>query len=139
MTPRPIEFRAWDEKYEVGSDGSVWSLNYNHTGKRKRLKTYLDQDGYPHVYLVSGKRIKKMVHRLVAELFLVKPTPQHQVNHKNGKRNDSKLSNLEWVTPSENALHGWRVNGRKASAKHIASSRERMKAINQEKWKKEGE
>lgn len=71
MTNRPIRFRAWGGKYEIGSDGSVWSTDFNHTGKRKELKQYLDEDGYPHVFLnIDGKRTKLVIHRAVAKLFL---------------------------------------------------------------------
>jgi len=115
---RIIRFRALEGKYEIGSDGTVWSLDYNHTSKRKQLRTYLDRDGYPYVFLNNyGKRTKTMVHRMVAENFLEKPINKNQVNHKNGVRNDNQLENLEWVTPQENAIHGWRCNGRKVSDK----------------------
>ena len=130
---RDIRFRAWDKKYEVGSDGSVWSLDYNHTGKRRQLHTYLDQDGYPYVFFNVGKRIKKMVHRLVAELFLDQPTSKHQVNHKNGIRNDARLRNLEWVTSRENTLDGFR-RGRIISPTQIESMRKGTIKYNHGRW-----
>ena len=70
---REIKFRAWDEfpKYEVGTDGSVFSLDYNHTGKRKEIRTYPDKDGYRYVFLViDGRRYKRLVHRMVAVSFI---------------------------------------------------------------------
>lgn len=130
------KFKKYNEKYEVGSDGSVYSLDYNHTGKRKVMSQYLDRDGYPYVFFVqSTKRTKNIVHRLIAELFLKKPTPKHQVNHKNGVRNDNRLKNLEWVTSQENALHGWRSNGRKLSAKMLANAHRRFSGVNNPKAK----
>ncbi|CAN5360610.1 hypothetical protein BH10ACI1_BH10ACI1_02680 [soil metagenome] len=131
---RTIKFRAWDKKYEVGSDGSVWSLDYNHTGKRQQLNTYLDKDGYPYVFLNNGKRIKKMVHRMVAELFLEQPTTKHQVNHKNGKRNDNRLENLEWVTAQEHVIHSWKINGRKPTEKQRENGRKLARVINKKRW-----
>ena len=133
---REIEFRAWDEKYEIGSDGSVWSKDFNHTGNRRELKQYLDEDGYPHVFLnINGKRSKLIIHRAIANLFLPpRPTRCHQVNHKNGIRSDNLAENLEWVTSRENTLHGWRVNGRKPSEKMLQVASEKMKKINQIKW-----
>lgn len=113
---RPIKFRAWD-KYEIGSDGSVWSTDFNHTGKRKKLKKYRDEDGYDFVYFtIKGVRSIHAVRRLVLTSFVPKPTPKHQVNHKNSIRHDDRLENLEWVTSRENTLHGWR-NGRVQSDK----------------------
>lgn len=135
---RPIKFRACEgfPKYEIGSDGSVWSLNYNNTGKRHILRQYLDKDGYPHVYfVVNRKRTKKVVHRLVATHFLTKPTPKHQVNHKNGVRNDNRLENLEWLTSRENTIDGWK-RGRTVSEKHRENGRIQMKKVNRIKWPK---
>lgn len=111
-------FIAYCDKYQVRNDGTVWSNDYNHTGQMGKLSHYLDRDGYPCVTLVkNARRQKKVVHRLVAELFLgPKPTPKHQVNHKNGIRQDNRAENLEWVTSRENTLHGFRVNGRQIPA-----------------------
>jgi len=43
------------------------------------------------------------VHRLVATTFYGRPSdPRMQVNHINCVRNDNRVINLEWVTPSRN-------------------------------------
>ncbi len=50
--------------------------------------------------------------RIVASAFHgPAPTPTHQVNHKNGVRNDDRAENLEWATPSENTRHRFDVLG----------------------------
>lgn len=49
--------------------------------------------------------ISKHVHRLVAEAFLEKPDDEKcWVDHIDGNRSNNEVSNLHWVTPSENAL-----------------------------------
>lgn len=133
MTQRPIKFL--DEKYSVSGDGRVFSNNYNHTGKTKEMRQYID-DGYPYVVLVKDKvRAKVMVHRAVAKLFLSpKPTPKHQVNHINGIRTDNRMENLEWVTSRENTLHGWRVNGRKQSLKARLRASKQMSEMNAKRY-----
>jgi hypothetical protein len=89
--------------YSVDEDGNV----YNKGGKiLKHLLT--TQTKYHSVRLYSGTGTKpamKYVHRLVAEAFISNPDIKKQVNHKDGDRNNNHVSNLEWVTGSENIQH----------------------------------
>lgn len=94
--------------YEVSNLGRVRRSGAGiNTFVGKVLKPGLDPKGYAKVVL-SGRKIKK-VHHLVLEAF-VRPRPDGLVcNHKNGVKNDNRLDNLEWVTPSENTQHGFDV------------------------------
>ena len=51
------------------------------------------------------------VHRLVAAAFLGLPSSSDRwmVNHMDGDRSNNRVSNLEYVTPAENALHAWSI------------------------------
>lgn len=62
--------------------------------------------GYWEVMLARPKfRRLYLVHRVVMLAF-VGPCPEGlQVNHKNGDKRDNRLSNLEYVTGSENMRH----------------------------------
>lgn len=80
---------------------------YYYDGSIKNVKTqnvtknfHLNEDGYA-VY--NGK----LVHRLIAEAWLVNPDPSvyTQVNHKNKNRSDNSIENLEWVDPNGNIQH----------------------------------
>lgn len=85
---------------------------------------------YPSGSLLRGESIKGyrrahlrredgahrvMIHRLVLLSFSgqSKDPERSQVNHKNGKRDDNRLENLEWCTHRENNAHSWRDLGRR--------------------------
>lgn len=56
--------------------------------------------------VVPGVDRYRKVHHMVADAFLpAKPSPQHQVNHKDGDKHNNEATNIEWVTQSENAKH----------------------------------
>ena len=82
-------------------------------GRIKRLEDeyqivlkYWDFNGYPAVRLSKdNKQQDYTIHRLVAMTFLPNPENKTQVNHIDGNKYNSRLENLEWVTPSENMQH----------------------------------
>lgn len=81
--------------------------------------------GYKFVGLHGfDKRVKHvMIHRLVAKTFIPNPDNKPQVNHKDADKHNNSISNLEWVTISENSIHaekmGLMVEGRKLAMQAI--------------------
>lgn len=70
--------------------------------------------GYPGVTINGAPRNKRLftVHSLVAAAFIgPRPTPKHQVNHKDGLKTNNALQNLEYATSKENINHSWNVLG----------------------------
>ena len=69
-------------------------------------KGHQNINGYFCTHLSGSGRVF-LVHRLVAATFLGQPpTAQHtQINHKDGKKGNNALSNLEYVTPAANMAH----------------------------------
>lgn len=90
-------------EYEINNLGEVRSLK---TGRMKKIQT--NTRGYATVSLWEKKNYKTVtIHRMLGLLFLPNPDNKEQINHINGIRNDNSLSNLEWVTQSENVRHAY--------------------------------
>jgi hypothetical protein len=103
---------GYEERYMVSNFGQVKSLlrkdkRNRNTIPEKILTPQLDYTGYCRVIFDDHKRY--LVHRLVAIAFIPNPENKPQVNHKNGNKLDNVLTNLEWVTRSENSKHAFRT------------------------------
>ena len=53
-----------------------------------------------------------LVHRLVAQAFIPNTHNKRFINHKDGDKSNNLVSNLEWVTSSENRQHAMKVLGK---------------------------
>lgn len=104
------------EGYQVSSFGNVRGvdrLRRSKIGMRltrgKELKQLLNKKGYPEVRLRKNGCHTRLVHKLVASAFMIKPEECTQINHINGIKTDNRLENLKWVTQSENQLHAYNL------------------------------
>jgi hypothetical protein len=93
-------------EYLITEDGKIYSTKYN---KLRELKPGY-HGGYRGGYYViilcnNGKRITKQIHRLVAETYITNPDNLPQVNHIDENKLNNHVSNLEWVTNHQNAIH----------------------------------
>ena len=135
-------------RYQVSNFGRVKRIPYTcyyKDGVRRRdfpekiLKGGLNQDGY---YAVDLQGVKtNLVHRLVAEAFIVNPLCKPCVNHIDGDKTNNHVSNLEWVTSKENTQHFWNsacfVGARKQHAmKQSESHRGQTHVVSEEVRKK---
>lgn len=101
---RPIG--GWAASYSVWRSGLVRN---NRTGRI--LKPSVNGPGYSQIKLpgLGGGQVTKRVHILVAAAFLpARPTPAHEVNHRDGVKANNAAGNLEWTTRPENIDHAYR-------------------------------
>lgn len=102
-----LDIKGFEGLYAVTIAGRVWSYR-----KQIFLTPYRSGDGcYQKVALwKDGKRYQYYVHRLVANAYIPNDDPEHktQINHRSENKNQNWVSNLEWITPKENANYGTR-------------------------------
>ena len=102
------------ENYEISSLGRL-KVNLKYRKYRdynsKILNPAKDRNGYYRTTLTNcyGIKINKVIHRLVAENFLINDNNYPVVNHKNGIKKDNRVENLEWCTIRENNIHALRT------------------------------
>lgn len=102
------EIKGFESLYVASSDGLIYKMK---DGKPERVLGGRSRDGSPHSYssvcLVdeTGKRHATKIHRVIAETFIPNPNNLPCVNHKDGNKRNNDVSNLEWVTYSENMKH----------------------------------
>ena len=95
--------RYRDSNYEVSTLGEVRNIKTRKILRQhKKYNGKLENDYMKISLTIDGKRIKKSVHRIVAECFLENYSEELEVNHKNSIRYDNKLSNLEMCTRKYN-------------------------------------
>ena len=87
--------------------GGVTARRY----KGKLITTFAYPNGYmAFVYRKHHKTIKNfLIHRLVAQAFIPNPDNLPQINHKNEKRDDNHVDNLEWCTDAYNKIYNNRA------------------------------
>lgn len=93
--------------YKVSNEGRVKSH------KREKFwtsKGSLTGAGYFFVMLCNREgNFTRTVHTLVLETFL-SPRPEGYIaNHRDGNKQNNYIENLEWVTPSENIKHAYKL------------------------------
>jgi hypothetical protein len=67
--------------------------------KNGRLRVHLSRDNIKH---------DTLIHHVVAFAFIgPRPTPKHEINHRDGDPGNNRASNLEWVTRKQNIQHAF--------------------------------
>jgi hypothetical protein len=91
--------------YFVSNKGKIRRVL--HVGIIFKIKIY-SHNGYEIVSLLrNDKKESCLLHRIIATTFIENPLNKPQVNHKDGKKSNNNVSNLEWVTAKENVNHAY--------------------------------
>lgn len=89
------------ESVKVSNHGNVKHMNNKYYNQTKTKQGYIEVN----IRYKSEKKYKHFhVHQLVLLAFQGKKE-NHIPNHKNGKKDDNKLENLEYATSKENTQH----------------------------------
>jgi len=107
----------YDGLYQSSNFGRIRSVGHirkNGTNqyyqKGKILKFNKNPNGYLQVRLSKNGCAKTFrVNRLIALTFIDNPMNKETVNHINGDKLDNRVSNLEWATKQEQAIHRHKV------------------------------
>lgn len=97
------------EDYYIDTNGIVFRAVDDNLKQLRYLTPRLSNKGYYRVaiQLIDGTRKEKLVHRIVAENFLENNGNLETVNHKDGRKMNNSVYNLEWMTLSDNVRHAF--------------------------------
>ena len=101
------DVRGHEGEYKVSNYGRVKSIS-------RTVNTWNGYKTLPDKILSQTNRNGYLrcaignVHRIVAMAFLETSDYSLQVNHIDGNKKNNTVENLEWCTPSENIMHGWK-------------------------------
>lgn len=106
----------WKDVGDIDGFSTFSNFQVSNKGRIKNKKTgnirkiLIDDVGYPTVSIhnETGEHRRVRVHRLVALAFLKKAHDKDCVNHIDGDKENNDVSNLEWVTYSENIRHAYK-------------------------------
>lgn len=109
------DIKGYEGLYQVSNLGRVKSLERKsdldgRLIKSKILKTGLNNPGYKFLVLrKNGVSKNKMIHRLVAEIFIPNQDNYYCVNHIDGNKQNNRVDNLEWCTQGFNLKHAIKI------------------------------
>lgn len=108
------DVKGYEGIYQVSTLGNVKRVGSFRGVNKAYLNGYYltpvdNGKGYFRIKLTLNNKSKRiMLHRIIAEAFILNPKNKKVVNHLDGNKKNNSLSNLEWCSQRENCLHYWR-------------------------------
>ena len=105
MRWKKIIYENVETNYSISEDGQV------RNDKTGRILSNSLQNGYYSIRLSIRPNVGKhfRINRLVAQAFIPNPDNKPFVNHIDGDKTNNNISNLDWVSPSENSFHAYQT------------------------------
>ena len=100
---KPWFYEGRPTRYEISNMGQIHDLKTDkYTYGNETREGYFNYT----MYLDDGRAVSKLVHRLVAEIFVPNPDESYDVvDHINAIRADNRASNLRWCTAAMNTQY----------------------------------
>lgn len=93
--------KGYEENYLVSDEGRIMN-----SSNGKVLSPIDNGYGYKKIWLWKNHKGKRVyVHRIVADAFLPNKYGRKEVNHIDSNPSNNCVTNLEWVSSSENTKH----------------------------------
>lgn len=98
--------KGYEGHYSINENGDVLSHKY---GYSKPIKRFVNNGGYEYYTLSKANKQKAIViHKLVATTFIGERPNNMQINHIDGNKFNNHVSNLEYISASENIKHAYK-------------------------------
>jgi hypothetical protein len=104
------------ENYLISNLGNVKNKKTN-----KILKIQKSQKYSTIGLIANNKHFTFLVHRLVAQAFIINPENKLTVNHKNHNTHDNRVDNLEWYSQKEQNDYNYKMSSDKRQTNRARS------------------
>ena len=111
-----IEYVIFYEKYRIDKLGKILNIESNKYLKPNSCLKYLTYALYE-----NGKQKRCLLHRLLAEAFIIKPENKHLVLHRDDNPINNELENLYWGDRSDNMKDRYKNGYNPKGEKHPAA------------------